>query len=111
MATSDHGNVSIPEPSWCTGVHQEGGYLSDVSHNGRPVEVLHDGELLASGQLGQWPFSLSCRVPFVAVEFGDGGECDEDELQQLASRLATFAAVTIPELRVRLAAAIEEARL
>ncbi|MCX4824865.1 hypothetical protein OG883_34435 [Streptomyces sp. NBC_01142] len=110
VQTSDHGPVTLPESSWCTGVHPAGGARSDISHNGQPLEVFLEGEVLASGQLCQWPYSILGRVPFVAVEFAGGEhEYDQDDLQQLAARLATFAAVTIPELRARLAAAIEEA--
>jgi len=112
VQTSDHGPVILPEPSWCTGVHSQGGYRSDISHNGRPLEVFLDGEVLVSGQLCQWPHSERDQAPFVAVEFADGEpEYDDAELLELQQKLMAFAAVTIPELRVRLVAAVEEARL
>lgn len=113
VATSDHGAVTLPEPSWCLGEHPQGGHRSDVSHNGQPLEVaFDDGTVLASGLLCQWPYSVGDRAPYVAVQLdGVEHEFDDADLQELARRMATFAAVTIPELRVRLVAAVLEARL
>nr|WTB31092.1 hypothetical protein OG781_17825 [Streptomyces sp. NBC_00830] len=113
VQTADHGDVTLPEPSWCTGVHQEGGHRSDISHHGRPTTVtLDDGTLLLQAQLAQFPYSVRDTAPYVALELGDAeGEYDQAALQDLARKLLTFAAVIVPELRVRLAAAVEEARL
>ncbi|MFC4611146.1 DUF6907 domain-containing protein [Streptomyces maoxianensis] len=113
VQTSDHGPVTLPEPSWCAGVHPGGGRRSDLSHYGRPTKVtLDNGRLLIEAQLAQWPYSVRDTAPFVALELGDAeGEYDQAALLELARNLLTFAAVTIPELRVRLAAATEEARL
>jgi len=111
VQTSSHGPVTLPEPSWCAGVHQEGGARSDVSHYGQPTTVvLNDGRVLCDVQLAQWPFSLRDTAPYVALQLGDAeGEFDDADLQDLQQKLLTFAAVTIPELRAHLAAAIEEA--
>lgn len=36
LQTTDHGEVTVPEPAWCTGHDDEYvGYLADVTHNGR----------------------------------------------------------------------------
>lgn len=113
VATSDHGDVTMAEPSWCDGLHLTGGARSDLTHNGRPLEVaFNDGTVLAYGQLCQWPYSVASRKPFIAVEFGGGEhEYDDVDLLELQQKLATFAAVTIPELRAHLSAALVEARL
>ncbi|GAA1528415.1 hypothetical protein GCM10009730_42060 [Streptomyces albidochromogenes] len=113
VATSDHGDVTMPEPSWCDGLHKTGGARSDLTHNGLPLEVaFNDGTVLAYGQLCQWPYSEGYRRPFITVELGGGEhEYDDADLLELQQKLATFAAVTIPELRVRLSAALVEARL
>ncbi|MFE7927807.1 DUF6907 domain-containing protein [Streptomyces sp. NPDC057456] len=40
LDTLDHGEVTIPEPAWCTGHDGElVGHLADVTHNGRPVKA------------------------------------------------------------------------
>lgn len=40
LQTVDHGEVTIPEPDWCTGHDDERvGHLADVTHNGRPVRA------------------------------------------------------------------------
>lgn len=103
----------VSEPSWCTADHPQGGYLADVSHRGEPVEVLlQDGTVLVSAELAQWPYSKRSPLPFMSVELDtEDSEHDDEQLQELASKLLTFAALVVPELRVRLAAAIEEARL
>ncbi|MGW8953048.1 DUF6907 domain-containing protein [Streptomyces sp. NPDC055709] len=113
VATSDHGDVVLPEPSWCLGVHPSGGARSDLSHYGRPAQVtLADGRLVVDVQLAQFPFSLRDTAPYMALELGDAeGEYDDADLLDLQQKLLTFCAVTIPELRVRLAGAVEEARL
>ncbi|MEV8307844.1 hypothetical protein AB0P36_10895 [Streptomyces flavidovirens] len=114
VATSDHGDVTMSEPSWCDGLHKTGGARSDLTHNGLPLEVaFNDGTVLAYGQLCQWPYSeAASRKPFIAVELGGGEyEYDDADLLELQQKLATFAAVTIPELRVRLSAALVEAGL
>lgn len=111
--TRDEGFVTLPEPSWCTGVHQAVGFRADINHHGQPLEVtLADGTLLAAGELAQWPFSARNPAPFISVQLDAGeSECDDAGLLEMQQRLMTFAAVTIPELRVRLAAAVTEARL
>lgn len=113
VATKDHGDVTVAEPSWCLGVHPSDGHRSDISHYGRPTEVtLNDGSLLLDAQLAQFPYSVRDTAPYVALQLGDAeGEYDQAALQDLARKLLTFAAVIVPELRVRLAAAVEEARL
>ena len=37
--TRDHGDVTIPEPAWCTGqYHQQGGARVDISHTSDDTE-------------------------------------------------------------------------
>jgi hypothetical protein len=124
VQTSDHGPVTLPEPSWCLGNHPHGGYRSDIQHEGQLVSVHVDTPccgpvaFLESG-LAQWPFASRNTRPFIAVEFasevlnpdraGDDHELDHAGLDRLAEALAAYALYTVPQLREVLAAALEEA--
>ncbi|MFI2367279.1 DUF6907 domain-containing protein [Streptomyces sp. NPDC018833] len=101
----------VSEPSWCTADHPQGIFLADVSHRGDPIEVLlQDGTVLASAELAQWPYNVRNRLPIMSVVLDtEGTEYDDEQLQELASKLLTFAALVVPQLRVLLAEAVEEA--
>ncbi|MGW2292299.1 DUF6907 domain-containing protein [Streptomyces phaeochromogenes] len=34
VSTVDHGPVTLPEPSWCMGHHEDGGSRVDIQHEG-----------------------------------------------------------------------------
>ncbi|WP_405645877.1 DUF6907 domain-containing protein [Streptomyces sp. NBC_00019] len=58
LPTVDHGNVTVPEPSWCTGHDgQQPGHRVDIVHKGPNVVLSFLGaEILAAG-LAQCPFT------------------------------------------------------
>ncbi|GGV06323.1 hypothetical protein GCM10010495_18080 [Kitasatospora herbaricolor] len=102
--TSDHGPVTAPEPAWCTGRHEDGLHLVDLSHDG-PETVLTVGA--EHGDVGVMRLFLT-RSPYsgrpenrrtsLVVEIG--GDChrfrDDTALYALADTLAGHAV----ELRI-----------
>lgn len=75
LATEDHGDVTLPEPSWCVGHadHRPDTARADILHSG-PDTVLafHGAELFTAG-LVQSPYAtssdpeLGSRTPGVSV--------------------------------------------
>lgn len=97
--TCDHGPVTTPEPAWCTGRHEDGLHLVDVSHDGPdipmavstedgPVELLH---LL----LSQYPYGGGTEGQHLhmAVLLGGGYHRfrDDTALYRLADELVEHA--------------------
>ncbi|NUK72126.1 hypothetical protein HRW23_22065 [Streptomyces lunaelactis] len=121
VATTDHGDITIPEPSWCIGQHPEGAAKGDISHLGKPVGLVvhtrcHGDVQLFGARIVQFPYSTSDRKPFASVEMDAGDyidagdhEYDDAALQRLSARLTGFALETLPQLRAALADAAEEA--
>lgn len=70
LTTTDHGSVTIPEPSWCVGhVDHRPGRLCDVLHCGPAVTLRFGGRHLAHACLVQAPHgALEDRTPAVSVE-------------------------------------------
>lgn len=100
IPTSDHGDVTIPEPAWCTGgYHQPGGYRGDISHTSDDIEFnveTGDGTVTAMRAVfEQRPFAER-RPPgrgvFVSVELdGDWFPSSPRELDQIAAALVIHA--------------------
>ncbi|MFJ9752952.1 DUF6907 domain-containing protein [Streptomyces chartreusis] len=74
--TSDHGPVTIPEPSWCLGNHRDGVARIDITHVG-PNHVLtlatREGpavHLITALESRPFITDSFLRGPFVAVEVG-----------------------------------------
>lgn len=121
VATTDHGELTIPEPSWCTGEHPEGAAKCDISHLGKQVGLVvhthcHGDVQLFAARIVQFPYGSGTRAPFVTLEMDAGDyvdasdhEFDDAALQQLSNRLTGFALETLPQLRAALADAVEEA--
>ena len=57
LATADHGNVTLPEPSWCVGHadHRPDTFRVDLAHAGPVHRLTHNGALLWTVLLGQAP--------------------------------------------------------
>ncbi|MDQ0831925.1 hypothetical protein QF032_003769 [Streptomyces achromogenes] len=110
LATSDHGNVVLPEPSWCAGhVHHDPESLRvDLVHAGPTVDCTHLGANLFSAELVQSPYAesssplLGGRTPGVSVwplsrtldpvqMYSLAADLDRyaDQLRSLADQLAT----------------------
>jgi hypothetical protein len=109
LATVDHGDVTLPEPSWCVGHadHRPDTHRSDLDHTGPEHRLTHDGHLLWTAFLGQSPFASQARLrePGVYVEQGRFArtldtaglydlaaafEAHADRLRELADQLAAL---------------------
>jgi hypothetical protein len=57
LPTEDHGDVTLPEPSWCAGHadHRPDSYRVDLTHKGPEHRLHHQGQLLWTVFLGQAP--------------------------------------------------------
>lgn len=111
--TIDHGPVTLPEPFWCSGHHEPGGYRADIVHYGQEIALTVDthchGEVrVMSASLYQGPFSeYEDRGPAVAVELGDfdSGDAhafDAARLAGLADSMVAFAVGPLHQLIERL---------
>ncbi|MFF4836556.1 DUF6907 domain-containing protein [Streptomyces sp. NPDC001315] len=98
IRTQDHGDVTIPEPSWCLGDHPTEGYREDIEHAGEPVRLVVDtachGEIeVLSVALFQRPFSTHGPTqPMAVAELDDWHEFDAAKLAGFADTLTSFAA-------------------
>ena len=105
VPTLDHGNITIPEPAWCTGhTGAPAEYRSDTGHTGAQHRLVHEGVELGTAMLVQDPFAVhSDRSIKVLVELGGNGmTLDPTELEALAASLVGYAN-TLRELALQLA--------
>ncbi|MFF2437938.1 DUF6907 domain-containing protein [Streptomyces sp. NPDC058107] len=78
VTTTDHGDVTVACPPWCTAEH---GYRhppakAEITHNSEPAWALvdtpeHGPTSLVEAGLVQWPYSDRAQV-FLSVETDDG---------------------------------------
>lgn len=98
LATADHGDVTLPEPSWCTGHprHRPDDYRADILHQGPAVTLTFRGHHIADASLVQSPFTeidvpdLSSLTPGVSVSL-IGRTLDPAGLCTLAASLDGYA--------------------
>lgn len=99
LTTSDHGPVTLPEPSWCVGhaLHDPETLRVDLVHAGPAVDLVHLGVALFSAELVQSPFAgtetsplLGGRTPGVSV-WPLGRTLDAVRLHGLAAALDRYA--------------------
>ncbi|MFJ2007387.1 DUF6907 domain-containing protein [Streptomyces chartreusis] len=98
LATSDHGNVTLPEPSWCQGHshHDPLTERADLIHTGTPVDLSFLGAELFSAQLVQSPFArpglhrYGGRIEGVSVH-PIGRTLNPTQLYDIAARLDAYA--------------------
>lgn len=109
--TRDHGDVTVPEPSWCLGEHgpQNGGYRADIVHDGPEVPLVFRGfALLHAGLVAHPCAERMPRGTYACVDVGaDHVGLDPEGLQELAAGLIDHAA-TLRNLARELAALLEE---
>lgn len=92
LATTDHGDVVLPEPSWCAG-HAD--HLpeerADLAHSGEDVVLQFRGQPLAYAALDQAPFAEHApRDVQVSVSL-TGTAMDAREVYELAAALDRYA--------------------
>jgi hypothetical protein len=94
--TCDHGPVTVPEPVWCTGRHEDGLHLVDLAHEGPETSLavrtdLGNARLLEAG-LCQRPYggNEDGRGTKMTVLLGTDGwhQFDENGLFELADALS-----------------------
>lgn len=97
--TSDHGDVTIPEPAWCTGqYHQQGGARVDISHTSDDIPFnveTDDGTVtVMRAVFEQRPYTERepGRGVFVNVELdGDWHPSTPKQLDRIAAALVVHA--------------------
>ncbi|MDJ1131783.1 DUF6907 domain-containing protein [Streptomyces iconiensis] len=97
--TRDHGPVTMPEPGWCLGHHEDDGYREDIAHEGPETRIevptSRGPELLLLTMLEQRPFTN--RAPgtgvFRNVSIGDNDwfPSSPADLHTLAAHLSSAA--------------------
>ena len=97
VQTGDHGDVAVPEPSWCTGVHETEAYREDIEHQGvahvAAIETPCHGPVpVLSVSLAQRPFSaIDGRVHAVLKVDEDWHELNAAGLDAAAGLLVEHA--------------------
>lgn len=92
IRTRDHGEITLPEPAWCLGEHEHGGYRSDILHQGPDVALAFHGLHITDAGLVQSPFAgaaspgLGGRTTGVSVSV-IGRTLDPVGLYELAAAL------------------------
>ncbi|MDX2560485.1 hypothetical protein PV371_12615 [Streptomyces sp. TX20-6-3] len=95
--TSDHGPVTLPEPSWCLGQHSWETYQEDIEHQGPEtlalIPTLCHGEVPALAvSLMQRPFSPRESAVVATLHLdGDWHELDSKGLDVAAALLVEHA--------------------
>ncbi|MEU7048044.1 DUF6907 domain-containing protein [Streptomyces eurythermus] len=89
--TLDHGDVVVPEPSWCVNHDPFDGHREDFTHYGAEQPLHFRGELLWVAMLVQAPFSRSPHVGVYVEQTGYAGTLDAAGLRELADTQAVHA--------------------
>ncbi|WP_432162328.1 DUF6907 domain-containing protein [Streptomyces tendae] len=95
VRTLDHGDVTLPEPSWCLGRHAQDVYQTDIWHEGEEVPLLvttpcHGRVPLLTATVVQKPFAADDAV-HLAVDFGgDAHELSSREVRGLSGELVSL---------------------
>lgn len=100
LRTADHGDVTIPEPSWCSGHshHDPESLRVDLIHSGPTRSCNHGGFPLLSAEIVQSPYAspsdphLGGRTPGVSIH-PLGETLNPTELYTLAADLDRYADV------------------
>jgi hypothetical protein len=98
VPTTDHGPVTLTEPSWCAGHpdHRPDTHRADIIHSGPDIQLNFWYVTLLSACLVQSPYAsdagpgLGGRTPGVSVH-PLGLTLDATQVYDLAARLDTFA--------------------
>ncbi|MFA3877558.1 hypothetical protein ABS735_28430 [Streptomyces sp. MMCC 100] len=96
LTTLDHGNVTIPEPSWCRGHddHHPRTYRTDLTHNTPDVPLTARGRSIGDAGISQAPCAeRSTRdvQAHVVLSFESVGGFDPAGLYDFAAELDTHA--------------------
>lgn len=89
VPTLDHGDVTVPEPSWCTGHAPFPEHRADLTHYGPEHRLTYNGAELFRLMLAQTPFAerASHEVCAYVEQSGYAGSLDPAGLYDLAAAL------------------------
>ncbi|WP_371670010.1 hypothetical protein OG985_21645 [Streptomyces sp. NBC_00289] len=90
LPTHDHGDVTLPEPTWCAGhPNPRPQYRTDLTHYGPEHRLTFNGEPLFALMLAQSPLSERAgrEVSAYVEESGYTGSLDPTGLYGLAAAL------------------------
>ncbi|MEU8531576.1 DUF6907 domain-containing protein [Streptomyces parvulus] len=92
LATTDHGDVTLPCPSWCAGHNDHRPqYRTDLAHAGPDVVLKFRGRVLSEACLDQAPLAeAASRDVQVSVSL-TGTALDARGVYELAADLDTYA--------------------
>ncbi|MFF9215496.1 DUF6907 domain-containing protein [Streptomyces viridosporus] len=93
LPTIDHGPVTLPEPSWCTGHahHDPESTRADLAHTGPDIVLAFRGRHIAAAALDHAPFAETApRDVRVSVDL-IGRTLDARGVYELAAALDTYA--------------------
>ncbi|MGW1252552.1 DUF6907 domain-containing protein [Streptomyces sp. NPDC002535] len=95
LPTSDHGDVTLPEPGWCTGhTGRPVGYRIDLTHTGPEHTFAFAGDTLLVAMLSQDPFVADPerrRTRLYVEQTSYSAALDPAEVRQLAAALTVHA--------------------
>ncbi|MGW5215135.1 DUF6907 domain-containing protein [Streptomyces sp. NPDC004051] len=96
LATIDHGDVTLPEPSWCVGHadHRPDTYRTDIAHNAPEIALTVHGRTIGHAVVSQAPCAeRSTREiqAFVVLSYEGAGGFDPAGLYDFAAELDTHA--------------------
>ncbi|MFI0825704.1 DUF6907 domain-containing protein [Streptomyces roseolus] len=95
LPTTDHGPVTVPEPTWCTGHHNHApGHRVDLAHTGPEHPFAFDGETLFVAMLSQDPFSpdqARRKTRLYVEQTGHAATLDPTEIRRLAAAFTVHA--------------------
>ncbi|MFF4839247.1 DUF6907 domain-containing protein [Streptomyces collinus] len=93
LATADHGQVTIPEPTWCAGhqQHDPDSARSDLGHAGPDITLAFHGRTLSVACLDQAPFAVEASREPVVSEFLVGKSLDPVGVYELAAAYDRYA--------------------
>lgn len=98
LPTADYGDVTVPEPDWCTGHpnHRPDDQRADIHHSGPDISLNWRGHHITDACIVQSPFTetdvpeLSSRTPGVSVSV-IARTLDPASLYDLAAALDGYA--------------------
>ncbi|AIV35920.1 DUF6907 domain-containing protein [Streptomyces sp. CCM_MD2014] len=95
VRTLDHGDVTVPEPSWCLGRHDQDVYRSDIWHEGEEVPLLvttpcHGRVPLLRATVVQKPFATDTAVRLAVGIDGEPHELSSHEVRGLSGELVSL---------------------
>lgn len=95
LATTDHGNVTIPEPDWCVGhADHRPVHRTDLSHCGPELSLSRNGQTIGDAVISQAPCAERGTrevQAFVVLSHEGTGGLDPDGVYELAALLRACA--------------------